>query len=88
MEESVQVLYAKALIRITELYGLEYTKSRIRDCWIGRSDFGEYVRFFFLFEGLDGESKNVPNHKGWKVYATIDVDKETFETTVVECILP
>lgn len=28
------------------------------------------------------------NYKGWIVYATIDVDKETYETTIVELQLP
>lgn len=88
MEINKDVLKAHALLKLVELYGMQYMQSKIKDCWHGVHDAGAYCRFIYLFEGSKGESKNITDKKGWKVYAIIDVDKSTFATTVVESVLP
>ena len=79
---------AAVILRLVEIYGIDYLKDKIKDCWYGVSEEETKSRFIYLLEGSKGESQNIPNKRGWKVYAIIDVDKETLQTSIVEYVLP
>lgn len=83
-----EVLKAYIILKLVELYGIEYLKNKIKNCWNGISEEEDKCRFIYLFEGTNGENEGLLNKKGWKVYAIIDIDKNTFETTLVEYTLP
>ncbi len=63
-------------------------KKKIRSVCVCRWEMEEKVRFYFCFEGEKERPDLKPNYKGWTVWATVDVDKETAEVTVIECVLP
>ena len=83
-----EFLQAKALLKLIKLYGREYMKKMIRSVCIARCDMGEITRFYFCFEGSRERPDLLANHKGWTVWATLDVDNTTGDVEVVECILP
>ena len=82
------MLNAAVILRLVEIYGTEYLKDKIKNCWYGVCEEEHACRFIYLLEGSKGDSLNIANKRGWKVYATIEVDKETLETSVLECVLP
>ncbi|MBQ4544518.1 MAG: hypothetical protein II996_02995 [Oscillospiraceae bacterium] len=81
-------LQAKALVKLIKLYGMDYMKSKICSAWVVRCDMGDYMRFSFCFELGDERPDLQADYKGWAVWATLDVDRETGEVKVIECVLP
>ena len=82
------VLHAKALLKLIELYGMDYMKKKIRNTWVAWCEKDAYTRFYFCFEHEDERPDLEANYKGWTVWATLDVDRESGEVEVVECVLP
>lgn len=82
------VLQAKALLELIKLYGMEYMKKKIKTVCVARCYMDKCIRFYFCFEGEDERPDLKANHKGWTVWATLDVDRESGEVEVVECVLP
>lgn len=83
-----ETLQVKAILKLKTIYGTEYMKKKIRSVCVCRWEMEEKVRFYFCFEGEKERPDLKPNYKGWTVWATVDVDKETAEVTVIECVLP
>ena len=81
-------LHAKALVKLIKLYGMEYMKSKIADVWVARCDMGKRMRFSFCFETGTTRPDLKADYKGWTVWATLDVDRETGDVEVIECVLP
>ena len=86
--KNINVLNAAVILQLAEIYGIDYLKDKIKDCWYGVCEEEKTCKFIYLLEGSKGNSANITNKRGWKVYATIEVDKETLETSVIECVLP
>ena len=82
------VLQAKALLKLIKLYGMEYMKQKIHTVCVARCQMEEFMRFYFCFENEDERPDLTPNYKGWAVWATLDVDCETGDVKVLECVLP
>ena len=84
-----EVMQVKATLRLIDVYGKDYLKKKIRNTGVGwwyKED--EYVRFYFCFEDEDERPDLPANYKGWTVWATLDVHKESGEVKIVECVLP
>ena len=82
------VLHAKALLKLIKLYGMDYMKKKIRNTWVAWCEKDVYTRFSFCFETADDRPDIEADYKGWAVWATLDVDRESGEVEVVECVLP
>ncbi|MBE6682484.1 MAG: hypothetical protein E7600_09420 [Ruminococcaceae bacterium] len=80
------LLKAHAVIKLVELYGVDYLKEKLKTCWCGVCDEKDACRFIFLMESLGGNCIGKNNKKCWKTYAIIDVDKITFEATVIDFV--
>lgn len=87
-EKHAEIMYCKAILKLVELYGIDYIKSKIRNSFYATEEKKNCNRYYFCFENENNRKDLKPNYKGWSVYATIDVDKETYETTIVELQLP
>ena len=83
-----EVLHAKALLKMIKLYGMDYMKSKIENLFVGRQELERCFRFYYCLENEDERPDLLPNYKGWTVWATLDVDKETGDVKIVECVLP
>ena len=83
-----ETLQVKATLKLIDLYGMEYMKQKIRTSWVARCQMEKFMRFYFCFENEDERPDLTPNYKGWTVWATLDVDCETGDVKVIECILP
>ena len=82
------VLHAKALLKLIELYGMDYMKKKIRNTWVAWCEKDVHTRFSFCFETADDRPDLKADYKGWIVWTTLDVDRESGEVEVVECVLP
>ena len=82
------VLQAKALLKLIKLYGMEYMKQKIRTVCVARCQMEEFMRFSFCFESAKDRPDLIADYKGWTVWATLDVDCETGDVKVIECVLP
>ena len=82
------VLQAKALLKLIKLYGMEYMKQKIKTVCVAWCDMGDCVRFSFCFENATERPDLKADYKGWTVWATLDVDRESGEVDVIECVLP
>lgn len=87
-KKHAEFMYCKAVLKLVELYGVDYIKSKIKSSFYATEEKEKCNRFYFCFEDENSRTDLKPNYKGWTVYATIDVDKETYETTIVEYQLP
>ena len=87
-EKTAKIAYCKAVLKLVELYGFGYIKSKIKNSFYATEEKEKCNRFYFCFENKKYRKDLKANYKGWTVYATIDVDKETYETTIVEHQLP
>ena len=83
-----EVLYAKALLKMIELYGMDYMKSKIKGLFVGRQEMESCFRFYYCLENDTDRPDLEADYKGWTVWATLDVDKETGDVKIVECVLP
>lgn len=81
-------LYAKALLKMIKLYGMEYMQGKIKGLFVGEQIMDEYERFYFCLEGSKERPDLPADYKGWTVWATLDVHKESGEVKIVECVLP
>ena len=87
-KKHAEFMYCKVVLKLVELYGVDYIKSKIKSSFYATEEKEKCNRFYFCFENKRNRKDLKANYKGWAVYATIDVDKETYETTIVECQLP
>lgn len=87
-EKRTEIMYCKAILKLVELYGVDYIKGKIRNSFYATEEKENCTRYYFCFENENSRKDLKPNYKGWTVYATIDVDKKTYETTIVELQLP
>ena len=83
-----EVMQVKATLKLIKLYGMDYMKSKIQSVCVARCDMEDCMRFYFCFEDEDERPDLQANYKGWAVWATLDVDRETGEVKVIECVLP
>ncbi len=83
-----EVLHAKALLKMIDLYGMDYMKTKIKDLWVGRHEKEDRFRFFYCLENQKDRPDLPANNKGWTVWATLDADKKTGIVKIVECVLP
>ena len=80
-------LQAKALLKLIKLYGIEYMQEKIDSVCVARCDMDEACRFYFCFESEKERPDLKANHKGWTVWATLDVDSDG-KVKMVGCVLP
>lgn len=83
-----ETLQVKATLKLIDIYGMDYMKRKIRNTCVAWCDMGNCIRFYFCFEGEDERPDLKANYKGWTVWATLDVDRESGEVDVIECVLP
>ena len=86
--KSKETMYAKAVLALIDIYGVEYIKSKISNSFLAIEQGEGYSRYYFCFEDENSRKDLTPNYKGWTVYATIDVDNNTLQTKVIEYALP
>ena len=85
---NLDVLYAKAVLKIADVYGVEYLKRKIKHIPVAEHDDGTCMVFYFLFEDEDERPDLKPDHLGWTVYVGVSVDKNTGEATMLDYVLP
>ncbi len=85
---SLDVLYAKAVLKLADVYGMEYMKLKVKHTPVARWDDGTCIVFYFMFEDEDERPDLQANYKGWTVYAGVSVDKNTGEATMLDYVLP
>ncbi len=86
--KSKETMYAKAVLALVDIYGIEYIKSKISNSFLATEQREEISRYYFCFEDENSRKDLTPNYKGWTVYATIDVDSNNLQTKVIEYTLP
>ena len=76
--------------KLIDLYGKEYMREHFfNDSVHSRGNLpGDIFQFFCAFEGSKKRPDLTPNDKGWTVYATIHVNRNTGKTEVIDCVLP
>ena len=81
-------IMAKALLKLIDVYGMDYMKSKVKHTPVARWDDGTCRVFYFMFEDEDERPDLQANYKGWTVYAEVSVDKNTGEATMLDYVLP
>ncbi len=85
---SLDVLYAKAVLKLADVYGMDYMKSKVKHTPVVRHDDDTCMIFYFLFEDGKQRPDLIPDHFGWTVYAGVSVDKNTGEAIMLDYVLP
>ncbi len=85
---SLDVLYAKAVLKLADVYGVEYLKRKIKHIPVAEHISKSMVYYSFCFENEDERPDLKPDHLGWTVYATVSVDMNTGEATMLDYVLP
>lgn len=83
-----ETLQLKATLKLIDLYGKDYMKQKIRTVCVAWCEMNDYMRFNFCFENESERPDLKADYKGWTVWATLDVDRESGEVKVIECVLP
>ena len=86
--KSKETMYAKAVLALIDIYGIEYIKIKISTSFWATEQREDCNRYYFCFENENSRKDLTPNYKGWTVYATIDVDNNNLKTKVIEHTLP
>ena len=73
--------------KIADVFGFEYVKAH-RDSAICRSINDGYLTMSYLFQDDDDRPDLKPDYLGWTVYATVKVNMETGEATMLDYVLP
>lgn len=87
-EKTAKTAYCKAVVKLIDYYGFEYIKDKIKESFYAVEENGNRYRYYFCFEGNKHMKTFKARYREWAAYAIIDVDKETYETTIVEYQLP
>lgn len=77
----------KGLREICNVFGIEYVKKH-KDAPICKRREGDKLIFSCLYEDEDQRPDLRPDHLGWTVYATVEVDLKSGEVNIVDYILP
>jgi len=83
-----RVMQIKATLKLVPIYGKEYLKRKLPNTCVARCDMGDFMRFYFCFENEDERPDLQADYKGWTVWATLDVDGESGDVKIVECVMP
>lgn len=84
---SEEAAIIKGLRKIADIFGFEYVKEH-KDAPICRRREENKLLFSCLYEDEDQRPDLMPDHLGWTVYATVEVDLKSGEVNVVDYVLP
>ena len=80
-----------ALIRcirlISEIFGIDYVRNH-KEAPIVQCIDGDIFSMSYLFEDGKQRPDLIPDHFGWTVYATVSVNMNTGEATMLDYVLP
>ena len=76
-----------ALMAIGEVFGVEYLREHLKSPVCQSINNGVFT-LSYLFQDSKQRPDLTPDHLGWTVYATVDVDMETGMAKMVDYVLP